>query len=201
MHELKVADAMTRGAVTVPPGADLESVAELLLACGIGGAPVVEGDGRLVGIVSQSDLLRAREWSCDDPEPAFDPTCSARSVRQVRDVMMPFAFTVREEMSLTAVAALLANEGVHRAPVVTGSGLVVGILTTPTSAAPWRGQSRRSPRESAPGRRLPMLRTSLCRRRDGDRRLVRAPAERQRVDDGHDDERQERQRQQATEHR
>ena len=55
---MKVADVMTEGAVTIGPEALLEDLAELMLRRKVNPVPVVDG-GRLVGIVSRSDVLRA----------------------------------------------------------------------------------------------------------------------------------------------
>ena len=54
---VEVADIMTRGVVTVGPDTDLVDVARTMLERRIGGLPVVE-DGRLVGIVTESDIFR-----------------------------------------------------------------------------------------------------------------------------------------------
>ena len=117
MAHLTVADVMTKGAVCVPVDCDLASLSTLLLSCGIGGAPVVDGEGRVLGVVSKTDLLRAAEEGL--------PTTT-----RVRDVMTSLAFTVRADAPLARAAALLAVEGVHRAPVVEAGGRVVGMLST-----------------------------------------------------------------------
>ena len=54
---VEIGDIMTRNVVTVSPDADLVDVARTMLERKIGGLPVVE-DGRLVGIVTESDIFR-----------------------------------------------------------------------------------------------------------------------------------------------
>jgi CBS domain-containing protein len=133
MTDLKVQDVMTKDVITVPPDCDVESIAELLIACNISGVPVVDGDGCLLGIVSKTDLLRARDPSARDaPTAAFDPTCGdlPGPARVAKDVMTSFAFTLRGEISVKAAAALLAYEGVHRAPVVGPGGRIIGMFST-----------------------------------------------------------------------
>jgi CBS domain-containing protein len=133
MSELNVRDVMTTDVVTVPPDCDVESIVELLIACNISGVPVVDGDGCLLGIVSKTDLLRALGRSeSDAASAAFDPACGepSRPMRVAKDIMTSFAFTLRPDVSVKAAAALLAYEGVHRAPVVGAGGRVVGMFST-----------------------------------------------------------------------
>jgi CBS domain-containing protein len=131
VSDCKVQDVMTTDVITVPPDCDVESIAELLIACNISGVPVVDGDGCLLGVVSKTDLLRTRGGRDCQPASAFDPRCEdPRPARTARDIMTTFGFTLRGEVSVKAAAALLAYEGVHRAPVVGANGRIIGIFST-----------------------------------------------------------------------
>ena len=58
---MRAADVMTTDVITVDPNATVQSVATLLPERGISGAPVVDSDGRLVGVISEGDLLHRGE--------------------------------------------------------------------------------------------------------------------------------------------
>lgn len=132
MHHLKVADLMTTDVVCVGPDCGLDALAALLVRRCVGGVPVVDETGRLLGVVSKTDLVRARgEEAPDACAAAFDPGVVARPPPSVvRDIMTPLAFTLQEDAPLRTAAALLVYEGVHRAPVVSRGGRLVGILST-----------------------------------------------------------------------
>jgi CBS domain-containing protein len=76
---MRAADVMTIDVITVDPDTTVQALATLLAERGISGAPVVNSDGRLVGIISEGDLLhraeigaarrhreRRRSWWLDD---------------------------------------------------------------------------------------------------------------------------------------
>lgn len=66
--DTRVTGAMVEDPVTVGPDDAIESVADLLLRRKIGGVPVVEADGRLVGILTETDLVRGLLGRAPDPE-------------------------------------------------------------------------------------------------------------------------------------
>jgi CBS domain-containing protein len=141
-----VADVMTRDPLCVPESMSVETLTALLLERGISGAPVIDEDGRPIGIVSKSDLVREHFESADTEEhqqvavkspdtgyeyelgPGFHFDRIAHST--VGEIMMPLAFTVPESGSLAMAAGLMAYEGVHRVPVIDPQGKVVGILSS-----------------------------------------------------------------------
>ncbi len=109
-----ISAVMTADVVCVTPELSLDALIELLYERNFSGAPVVDADGRPIGVVSKTDLLR-------EPPPAN---------AIVGDVMMPLAFTVSENAPLSQAAALMVEEGVHRLPVVSAEGRVVGLLSS-----------------------------------------------------------------------
>jgi len=92
----------------------LSALAGSLLEGGISGAPVVDEQGKPVGVVSKTDLLR------------HGVIPDAR----VKSIMTPMSFTLHEEQSVSKAAALMAYEGIHRLPVVDDEGTVVGLLSS-----------------------------------------------------------------------
>lgn len=112
---VRLGDVMERDVVCVSPDLEVGALRELLLERGISGAPVVDREGRPIGVVSKTDVLQA---------------CESRSAERVTDIMMPVSFKLTEAAPLGQAAALMAFEGVHRIVVVNTAGMVVGILTT-----------------------------------------------------------------------
>jgi CBS domain-containing protein len=92
----------------------LPALASWLLDGALSGAPVVDDEGVPVGFVSKTDLVRHGVT----PE------------RHVSDIMTPMSLTVHEDQSVSKASALMAYEGIHRLPVVDGSGRVVGLLSS-----------------------------------------------------------------------
>lgn len=105
---------MTRAVVAVRADLPLDTVRGLFLERGIGGAPVVDEEGRPIGMISKTDLLQAG---------------ASRAGSTVADAMSRRVWTLTERAPISEAAALLASEGVHRAPVLGREGRVVGIVT------------------------------------------------------------------------
>ena len=59
LAKIKIEVIMTKNPVTVPPDFTLEETSELLLNNKISGAPVVDSDGQIVGVITKSDIFRA----------------------------------------------------------------------------------------------------------------------------------------------
>ncbi|HTE51889.1 MAG TPA: CBS domain-containing protein [Kofleriaceae bacterium] len=112
-----LARIMTRKVVCARPEMDASYLRERLLERGVSGAPVVDDWGRVVGVVSRTDLLEHE-------------VTSLRQGKTVADIMMPLVFTLQPEAPIGQAAALMAYEGVHRIVVVDGSGCVVGVVTS-----------------------------------------------------------------------
>ena len=103
--------------VTVVHAGDcLDSVSEMLVAQEIGGAPVVDEDGKPIGVVSKSDLVRDHQMHGGG--------------KTAGHVMTAFVATVPETASLSEVAELMAASGIHRVIVVSATGAVAGIVST-----------------------------------------------------------------------
>lgn len=138
-----VSEVMTKHPVCVPPDLGIEALTTLFLERGISGAPVVDSTGRTLGIVSKTDVLRDYADRGDTGEMGKPALSSGGIVAEldrgmhierrkdatVRDVMTPLAFTLPETASIGRASALMALEGVHRVPVVSEAGKVVGILS------------------------------------------------------------------------
>lgn len=129
-------DVMTTRVISVAPETDVREVARILLSNRISGVPVVDGAGRVLGMISEGDLMRRAEGGTGDrlyPSPAAAPAERAgRFVKShglhARDVMTSDVVSVPETASLEDVATRLERHRIKRVPVVR-DGRVVGIVS------------------------------------------------------------------------
>lgn len=106
---------MTRGVVTVAPGAPLEEARGLLTRNRFSALPVVDGGHRLVGIVTTLDVLRAE--------------VEGRAGAQVGEVMTREPMTMSPDAPLTVLSHRLRHYGEKRVMPIVERGLLVGIVT------------------------------------------------------------------------
>jgi CBS domain-containing protein len=125
---MKVKDAMTSGVLTVSPDDSLYSVIEFFLSKQISGAPVVK-DGRIVGVISQSDVLKKTGLSDLIKLKVSDEKLEIIKNLKVSQVMNKEIFSVREEDDVGMAVKLMNEKDVNRLPVVNLHGSLVGILT------------------------------------------------------------------------
>jgi CBS domain-containing protein/mannitol/fructose-specific phosphotransferase system IIA component (Ntr-type) len=127
--QLLVRDLMTDRPRTIGPGELLKRAALELIHSGLGGLPVIDEDRRLLGILSERELMRhllVTEVFSDGAGRHAPPTQSG--VKTVRDVMTRQVLCVAPEQPVAQVAALMSNKDVERVPVVR-EGRLVGLLT------------------------------------------------------------------------
>ena len=74
---MKAADVMVRAVVTASPDTTVEGLAKLMINLRISGVPVLEKDGRLVGIVTEGDLLRRIETGTERHRPRWSEPFSS----------------------------------------------------------------------------------------------------------------------------
>jgi len=143
---MRAMDVMTTGVITVAPDTSVQAVAKLLCEKGISGVPVVDAADRLVGIVSEGDLLhrvetgterrpgrlvaRTRSWWLDTiaayQELARDYVKAHG--RTARDVMTRDVISVTDTTELADIAMLLETNRIKRVPVLR-NGMLVGIVS------------------------------------------------------------------------
>ena len=135
---MKAADIMVKDVITVGPEALILDVATLMLERRISGVPVVDEAGRLVGVLSEGDLIRRPEIETDKirrgwlglfvsiEEKARDFVKS--HARLAREVMTQPAISVAPETPLAEVVHLMERKRIKRLPVV-AQGKLVGIVT------------------------------------------------------------------------
>ena len=109
---------------TVSAELPVASLEEFLLGEEIGGAPVVEDDGRLRGIVSKTDIVRHLAEDLDLT------TAEALNDVSVGDIMTENVVTVAIDEPVSKVARTMVEQHVHRVIVVDDERTIRGILTT-----------------------------------------------------------------------
>ncbi len=148
---IATADVMTTQLLSLDPDMTLHEMDMLLVKRGVSGAPVVE-DGRLVGVASQSDVIRTLWEGQNEPlhPPAYySSSCApplsaleymARDARlvgdalvqyRVRDVMTADPLIARPDEPIQSVAERMVRDQIHRLPVVDPETReLVGIVST-----------------------------------------------------------------------
>jgi len=135
---MKAADVMTDKVLSVGPGASVAQAARLMLDNNISGLPVVDGQGRLVGIVSEGDFLRRAETGTERRRPHWlefllgpgrlaDEYVRAHG-RKVEEVMTRDVASVAEDAPLDEIVRLMERRRIKRVPIMR-EGKLVGIVT------------------------------------------------------------------------
>ncbi|MFJ8017759.1 CBS domain-containing protein [Streptomyces sp. NPDC096339] len=125
MKSLKVADLMSDEVVSVAPGTAFKDVAKLLAQYDISGVPVLDEEDRVVGVVSQTDVLA---HAAPGPhEPPYDGTRGRATT--AGGIMSAPAVTVLAGETAVGAARLMTRRGIERLPVVDEEDRLVGIVT------------------------------------------------------------------------
>src|SRR6516165_8065770 len=139
---MRAMDVMTTNVITVEPDTAVQELATLLSDRGISGVPVLDRDNRLVGVVSEGDLLHRAETGTErrtqrrrsrwldnfasDQEAARDYVKAHG--RTVREIMTRDVISVSDTTELADIATLLETRRIRRVPVVR-DGQLVGIIS------------------------------------------------------------------------
>ncbi|MBU2560312.1 CBS domain-containing protein [archaeon] len=144
-----VKDAMTKDAATFSPDASVYDCAKILREKKISGAPVVDENGKVIGILSEADIIKIIEskdininlilpspfdvlelpvrmkLGLDDVMKSAKKAASARA----RDAMTRKVFTVNQEDDISEATKIMAERNINRLPVMDENGKLVGIIT------------------------------------------------------------------------
>lgn len=135
---MKVKDIMTTQVVTVGPDSSIIEIIDLLVEHKISGVPVVNGEGKVIGLVTEYDLIYKKrlpvspflmyhygEYALEKiPENQKKNLCQAKAA----DVMTKNVISASEEASVEEVVTLMVEKRVKRVPVLKGNKLV-GIVS------------------------------------------------------------------------
>lgn len=138
---MQVKDIMTAKVITVSPGMGIIDAARVLMENHINGAPVVDVEGRLVGILTRDDLISQQKTL---PLPSFFPVLDGiiplvtpRQIEKemekitattVGHAMTAKLITVKPETEIEVVAGLMVDKKIHTIPVVDDDGCLIGIV-------------------------------------------------------------------------
>lgn len=135
---MRAAQVMTPHVLSLSSDATVFEAAELLVGTGVSAMPVIDNTGRMVGIVSEADLMRRAEIGTEPHKSWLERVFSSEvsgakeyvtlHSRRVVDVMSKPVLTVQEDDTLDRVAGVMAKHKVKRLPVLRGD-LVVGIVS------------------------------------------------------------------------
>jgi CBS domain-containing protein len=129
---------------TVTPDTPVEDVVRLLRENELPGVPVVDGDGRCIGIVTEADLVLPDDQGdlhiphyinlfggtvFLEPLGRFEQRLRKAFASKASDMMTSDPDTVRPDTSVRDAARLIHESGHNRLPVVDGDGRLVGVVT------------------------------------------------------------------------
>ena len=139
---MRAMDVMTTNVITVEPDTSVQQLATLLSERGISGVPVVDRDNRLLGVVTEGDLLHRAETGTErriqrrrsrwldtigaDQEAARDYVKAHGRI--VREIMTREVISVSDTTELADIATLLETKRIKRVPVLR-DGKLVGIVS------------------------------------------------------------------------
>jgi CBS domain-containing protein len=133
---------MTRDVITVTMDDNVEKCASLLIKHNLSGLPVLDDSGRLVGIVTEGDLIRRASRIkgpavlevlggliyLDSPKKFMDELKNSMG-QKAGDVMTKKVVTIDPDQTIEEGATLLVEKKVKRLPVVDKKGELVGIVS------------------------------------------------------------------------
>lgn len=145
---MKVREVMTIDVVTLNGFMSVREAAKILAECNISGAPVIDIEGKLVGMLTETDILKSVKSAADEVHMVFPNTHTIGVMFElakgeteimeafeeqantvVMDVMTRGVVTCRLGTNLNEVASILVKKGINRLPVVDDEDHVVGIIT------------------------------------------------------------------------
>jgi CBS domain-containing protein len=137
-----VANWMNRELLTVTPSTPISDAVKLLVDRHIGGLPVIDDAGKLVGVISESDLMWREQGVEQPPYMLFlggiiyfqNPLTYDRDLHKalgqtVGEVMTPHAISITADTTLPEAAKIMHDKKLHRLPVVDEHQHPIGIIT------------------------------------------------------------------------
>ncbi len=149
---LTAKDVMTADPVCVPPSAGIRELARVFEENEVSGAPVIDQQGKLIGVVSKTDLIRRCSQGFGDVPPAYlfeilseqgDSEEWSEVIPEplvcVQDFMTEGPVTVGPDTLAAAIAKRMSEHGIHRVVVVDEGEFPIGIVTSLDMLKRWPG--------------------------------------------------------------
>jgi CBS domain-containing protein len=145
---MKISDIMTREVVSLGPDMSIFDASLRLTEKNISGAPVIDAEGKVIGIFSEADVLKKLKVSTKTLRMIYPSLCSVCvtfeeqetekelsesyseiAKAKVGDVMTTSVETVGPDADVRDAVKRMVAKGINRLPVVDGQGKVIGIIT------------------------------------------------------------------------
>ena len=141
MNDKRAKDIMTTDVIVANKNDIIANVANLLIKEKIGGLPVVDEENKVVGIISETDIMK-KESHVDSPRmlnfiqgiiflddmKKFEDEMRAIAAYMVEDLMSKDIITVNENDTFDYVANVMINKSINRVPVVDENNFLKGII-------------------------------------------------------------------------
>ena len=141
MNDKRAKDIMTTDVIVANKNDIIANVANLLIKEKIGGLPVVDEENKVVGIISETDIMK-KESHVDSPRmlnfiqgiiflddmKKFEDEMRAIAAYKVEDLMSLDIITVNENDTFDYVANVMINKSINRVPVVDENNFLKGII-------------------------------------------------------------------------
>ena len=141
MNDKRAKDIMTTDVIVANKNDIIANVANLLIKEKIGGLPVVDEENKVVGIISETDIMK-KESHVDSPRmlnfiqgiiflddmKKFEDEMRAIAAYKVEDLMSKDTITVNENDTFDYVANVMINKSINRVPVVDENNFLKGII-------------------------------------------------------------------------
>ncbi|GAB2942410.1 CBS domain-containing protein [Streptomyces heilongjiangensis] len=128
-----VSDVMTHTVAAIGSGAAFKEIVRMMHDWKVSALPVLEGEGRVVGVVSEADLLAKEEFRDSDPDRRTQlarlADLAKAGARTAGELMTSPAVTVRADATLAEAARAMARARVKRLPVVDELGMLEGVVS------------------------------------------------------------------------
>lgn len=128
-----VRDVMTRTVVALGQDAGFKEIARTMRRWKVSALPVLEGEGRVVGVVSEADLLAKEEFRGSDPRGIAETGelsgLAKAGAETAGELMSAPAVCVHEDATVAEAARIMARRGIKRLPVTDSEGRLRGIVS------------------------------------------------------------------------
>jgi len=142
MSDLLAKDIMTKKVITINQDASIEELSEILLDNKISGAPVVDNEGKVIGIVTEGDII-VKDTNLHFPRyfklldsiiyleslTEFKNSLKKHFATKVSEIMTSDTVSCSAETSVDDIASMMVENKINRVPVLTEEKKLVGIIT------------------------------------------------------------------------